>query len=378
MNQVRYHTTLPSNLKDQYAENDTVDFVMVAPSRKIIGGTVRLTGEIMLGTNLPTDYATTARFDPFTGAHSFVDNITTTTQLQGQIETISEYARWVSTKAQATLSKDDVCTNSVYLCEARCSNEGQSQFLLKGYVTADKITFDPNNIPATRKNLDFSLKLDFCLNNMMGDNLLPYAKTGDIRVSLQLPPTPKALFSYDTTANVSYKLKNLRLTFQSVVDDGKYEKQYQMQVKYNIKQSILSSFSNVSVKAPIVASAVVVSFLKQDYELDGDHNNCANMRPPAIDEIQFLWNDSTNQLITYTLDNQEEYIYNYLKALNTAVGANNCHSNTLASNSGFGLGLNFNMAVDLSQTVLSFNMRSAIQNTDPFSAYVYFIGMSAI
>jgi hypothetical protein len=102
------------------------------------------------------------------------------------------------------------------------------------------------------------------------------------------------------------------------------------------------------------------------------------MRPPAIDEIQFLWNDSTNQLITYTLDNQEEYIYNYLKALNVAVGANNCHSNTLASNSGFGLGLNFNMAVDLSQTVLSFNMRSAIQNTDPFSAYVYFIGMSAI
>jgi hypothetical protein len=229
--------------------------------------------------------------------------------------------------------------------------------------------------------LDFSLKLDFCLNNCIGNSLVPYAKTGDVRVKLTLARNISVLFGDPNIgAGLTYQLQNLRVVYQSLPDSGKYAPQYTMRVKTAIKTSLQSTYSTVSMKVPMVCDSFFATAILQSEENQALINGMQNERIPNVSELQIIWNDAMNQQITYAINNEEEILNNFIQAvnLNHIVGTNNCGLNTLASNNGWGIGLSFGQLVDLSKTKLGINLTSGITSGNPYVLYCFFSGILSI
>jgi hypothetical protein len=159
-----------------------------------------------------------------------------------------------------------------------------------------------------------------------------------------------------------------------VLDDGKRSK-YAMRVKYSLKQAILSSYSSISTKVPLVCNSFWITFMRKAQEDSALYNSMQNQRLPNVSKVEILWNDSFSQQFTYDINNEEEILTNFIKAISTVVGDNNASLQTLAANDSYGIGINFGQMVDLSKTKLAVNISSAVQSTDPYSAYMFFSGL---
>lgn len=373
MNDLRYSTSLPENQKASYGEFDTVDFKLSYINRKLIGGSIRLLADVAVSSN--TSLTETIAYDGFVGGHSFIDTISTTIQNAGQVENVRFYSRYVSSKAKATLNKDDLFS-SAYVCEGRCPSDKMASAMLKGMVAIGKDTAYTADFS---KPLDLAVKLDFCLNNMIGDNMLPYAKTGDIYVSITLPRNVSVLYGSEAIGGTkSYALSNLRLAYITVADDGKYSPKYNMRVRTDLKQSIQSTYANISTKVPIVADAFFATFIESAKENDVAYNSLANERLPLVSRLEYLWNDSFSQEYTYELDNDEQIVSNYIKAVGKAVGNNDANTNVLASNDGWGIGLSFGQFIDLSKSKIGINITSGVLSSNPYTCYMFFSGVMSM
>ena len=104
----------------------------------------------------------------------------------------------------------------------------------------------------------FSIKPHICLNSV--DAKLPYRRSGDIRVSLNLNRLAGALYGLDVDNQTTYKITNLQLTYSCYEDDGDNEAVV-LRTVMNIKQSVLSAFSNTASKVPAVVNSVSCSFM---------------------------------------------------------------------------------------------------------------------
>jgi hypothetical protein len=375
MNDLKYHLVEPQNTKDSYGENETIDFKTSANNRKLIGGTVRLLGNVSVSNNNLLN--TNVFYDAFTGSHSFIDNIKTTFSNTGQVENVDNYSRYVASKARASLTKNDLF-NSMYVCENRVPDNVMAKKLLKGVVMGNEQDAENLNDAHLVAPLDFALQLDFCLNNMIGDTLLPFNKTGDVLISIQTAAVVNALWgNQDVGIDTNYQLSNLRLVYQSVQDDGKYGK-YTMRVKSSIKQSIQSTNATVSTKVPVVADSFFMTFINQSHEGDKTYNSLACEKVPLFQRLEVAYNDNISQQYTYQIDNEEEVITNFIKAVQKVSSDNNASFSTLASNDSYGVGFNFNAFVDLSKTKLSVNLKSSINNNNPMLAYMFFNGLVTI
>ena len=380
MSAIRFHSVNPENLKSSYQEFDNIDFVLSALDRSFVMNSIRLNGEVIItyptGTNAILPLDAKVAYDGFVGSHCFIDRIDTSSDLYGNIENLSYYPRMQSSKAQAVLTKEDLF-NSIYVCENRVASEQLSNVLLKGMVDLDENT-NPYN-PDFTTPLSFSLKLDFCLNTPIGESMLPYAKTGDIRVKLTLARNLSVLFgNTNIGGSISYQLQNLRMTYESVPDTGKYAPQYTMRIKSALKTSIQSSFANISVKVPMVCDRFWATAILQGEEDNSAYNGMQNERIPNLTELQILWNDAMTQQLTYTLRSEEEILYNYIKAVGKQVGKNDAGLNTLSSNHGWGMGLLFGQLVDLSKTKLGLNITSSVSSGSPYSVYLFFSGVLSL
>lgn len=373
MNDLRYSIALPENQKPLYGEFDTVDFKLSYNNRKLVGGSIRLLADVAVVGN--TSLTETIAFDGFVGGHSFVDTISTSIQNVGQVENIRFYSRYISSKAKASLTKDDLFSSG-YVCEGRCPSDKMASSMLKGLVPIGKDTaFDI----AFTKPLDLAVKLDFCLNNMIGDNMLPYAKTGDIFVSLTLPRNVSVLYGSDTIgAGKNYTLSNLRISYITVADNGQYSPKYNMRIRTDLKQAIQSTYSNISTKVPIVADAFFATFIETAKENVTVYNSLANERLPLVSRLEFLWNDSFSQEYTYELDNEQEILTNYIKAVSKVVSDNNANTNVLASNDSWGIGLSFGQFIDLSKSKIGINITSGVLSSNPYTCYLFFSGVTSI
>jgi len=385
---VRYHSVNPENTKEIYQEFDNIDFLMSAENRSFVAGSFRLCGNVQMVwpttpnpvvpgvVYQPLDIKTA--YDGFTGSHCFVDRIDVSFQEAGNIENLSYYPRYQSCKAQATLAKEDLF-NSAYTAENRVPSEKLSNAMLKGMCDIAHVSDTTLNSSFVTP-LDFSLKLDFCLNNVINSAVVPYAKTGDLRLKLTLARNLSILFGDSRIGSeITYKLTNLRVLYQSVPDDGKYLPQYTMRVMTSIKSSMQSTYSNLSYKVPMVCDSFYATAILQSEEDNALVNGLQNERIPNVSELQIIWNDTMNQQITYSLVNEEEILNNFITAVKRSqVGSNNAGLNTLASNNGWGLGLNFGQLVDLSKTKLGLNIKSSISSGNPYVLYAFFSGILSI
>ena len=374
MNDLKYHTVPPQNAKTTYGQNETIDFKTSAFNRKLIGGSIRLLGDISVSSN--DALSKNVFYDGHTGLHCVIDSIKTSVSNVGQIENLDHYPRYVSSKAKASLTKHDLF-NSVYVCEGRVPDDVLAKKLLKGVID---VTDQGEASVATFKvaPLDFALKLDFCLNNVIGDNLLPFNKMGDIMISLQTSTVVNALWGdADLGVNTNYSLQNLRLIYSSVADDGKYGK-YTLKVKSSVKTSVQSNNATISTKVPMVADSFFMTFIQQNHEGSKLYNSLQCEKVPLFERLEVTYNDNMSQMFTYEIDNEEEVITNYIKAIQKVAGNNDASLSTLASNEAYGIGFNFGAYTDLSKTKLGINIKSAIQSDYPLVTYMFFNGVVSI
>jgi hypothetical protein len=361
---IRYHQSLPQNAKDFYSEYDTVDFQLTFENRNLVNSSIRIEADVDVYSAGTTKIAVTDKIyiDNQIGGHGFFSGITTELQSSSVIENITEYPRYVKMQSEASNSPEDVF-NSDKTCELRTPGRKITNSMLMGIVDdAGKIT------PANSRTIDFSIKPLFCLNQMSSD--LPYSKSGAVNISLKLNRNFSALFGSDVGVDSGYYLYNVKISFMSV-ETTNTTLPIQLKTLLSIKQNISSALANISTKIPAVCNAVSCSFQRQSRENTMSYNNHETERLPSVKQLQFLFNDSQQEYITYQIDDQEELLDRYLQSFSSD-GNNSISLNKLRSNKGWGIGLNFGDFIDLSKQKFNVQITSEVQSTDKYIMYMYF------
>jgi len=363
-----YHSVIPDNRAESYSSFKDVDFTLTFEGRKMLLNTIRFEGDLEVlidGQNRPGQNQF-IHFDKMTGAHSFINNIVTSFEGVGQIENMgSSYNRNVRMVSDATLTAED-CLEADKVCELRSSNENVSVSYCKGVVPL--LTSAIAGVNYT-KDADFSLKPLFCLNRATDGATLSTRKAQSVSVTVTLARVLDALFGKDVTNATTYAFKNVRMSFMSVPDDGKDEP-FSMTVVKCIKTSVLSNQSNLSVKPPSIVDSCYISFQRQSNEKSYYKNSLKTELLPELEELQFLYQNSTNTGITYIMDNQPEMIKRYIEALRSA-GHNNVNSRNLKDSNGFGVGISI-PGTDLTNKSFNIQIKSKADTATPFNAYIYF------
>ena len=93
--------------------------------------------------------------------------------------------------------------------------------------------------------------------------------------------------------------------------------------------------------------------------------------PPNVQEVQYLFNDSTNQYVQYAVDDYGEMQMDFLESLKSAGYSNVC-PDSLKGSSAMGLGLHFGQQVDLSRDKFSVQVKSDVSASNSFLMYLYF------
>ena len=367
---IRYHSVLPENTKDSYGEYDTVDFQLTFENRQLVSNSIRIEADLDVYSAGTTKLTAANRIyiDNQIGGHTFFSHITTELQSKGVVENLQEYPRYVRMLAEGSMSPDDVF-NSENVCELRTPGKKVTNALLMGIVDDnDKITAGDS-----RSN-DFAIKPIFALNQMSGD--LSYNKSGAVRVSVKLARNFSALYGPDMAAGSNYVIKNLRLSFMSTPDSGS-KSPIQMRTKLNIKQSVNSAVANISTKVPAVCNSVSCSFQRQSRENTMNFNNVETEVLPNVKELQFLFNDSQSQYITFQIKDQQELLKRYLQSLSDGK-SNRLSLLNLRANKGYGIGLDFRDFIDLSNQKFNVQLVSDVQSTDKYIMYMYFHSLLSI
>ena len=376
MDNVKYHSSLPENdIVGGFTELNNVDFILNADAgRSLILGSVRLEGDIIVRETGATPVGNTTRItmDNHVALHSVIENASTILSSSGSIENIDNYGRWAKMISTATSSQDDMHSSSA-LAELRAPDTRQTEYLLKAQQTKSANS-------TLELTPDFSLKPYICLNRKQQGSVIPFSKTGAIRIQLKLARNVAVLFGSDAgtgvTVDPSYLLQNLRMVYKTVpsgANDGA--------VMYKVSssnQKLESNNSSISTSVPAVVNSVSATFLSSTKENTFGANNYLCERPPDIQNIQMNYNDSSNAFQTFRLDNQQEIISNYLDSMRSA-GIHNAKLNNLDSNDCFGSGINFQDNIDFSSgNKFSMTIDSGINNSSSVIIFLYFHSSVAV
>ncbi len=367
---VLYHQVEPQATQDKYTAFDNVDFVInVGEGRRLLKNSVRVLGDLKINTTGSTRSVGNVGFDRVAGAHAFIDSCQVSSINQGLIENITNYGRWVSMAGHAAYDRNDM-VNSNLACELRASKQTITDFYGRGILTET----DGSGVAVLEEDADFSIKPICALNRMSGDDL-PSSKSGAITLTINLQRDRVALMGNAQVADSNYELRNLRVTYQSVADDGS-SSQTGMRTIYNIKSNILSGAASISANVPALCSSVVMSFCDTAVENQLNENSLALEEPQALTEVQYLFNDQTNSLITYVLEDRTEMLERFIDAMGVS-GHNQVSKDVFKSNEGFALGLDFDGLVDLSKNRFTVQLQTGANNS-PSNAYLYFSSQAVI
>jgi len=363
---LRYESIQPESVKDQYTEYDTLDFVITAPGRSLVSGSLRLDCDNLRvkkgGVNLTNQ---DIKLDSLVGGHVFIESITTDLRAQGNVENLTEYSRWAGMVSKATNGRDDMY-NASRACELKYADSKIITQVLRG-VAPKAVGTVVNN------DNDFSIRIHNLLNNVVSDEkAISLARVGgQIRISIRLARTANALYGTDHDVNVSYTLSGVRLSFQTVPDIINPGQEYVMRSVVTLKQNINSSFVNVASKVPASATGVSATFLEQSREGSYAYNNQALELIPNQSELQFLFNDSQNNAISYVINDRTEVLERFIESMRTA-GHSTAHLNLLNANQSYGVGLHFDDVIDLRGQKFNLQLQSGADNTNPYQIYMYF------
>tara|TARA_R110000868_G_scaffold294_3_gene2412 strand:- start:230 stop:1363 length:1134 start_codon:yes stop_codon:yes gene_type:complete len=365
--QLRYHSIQPQSIKTAYSEFDNLDFLIACgPGRSLVQNSVRILGDVKITSAANTRTTGGRLFDPRIGAHAFIESLQVTSANQGMLENIGQsYARYVGMAGVASLSDNDYL-NAKHICELKAINENVMVKYANGIA--------PQLATATAiiEDADFSIKPMCSLNKTSGGNV-PFNTTGTITLTLNLARQMSALYGQLQDAASGYELSNVRVTFNSM-PDSKSPQPLSMRTIHCVKSNILSGSATVSVNVNAVCDAVSISLLKQSNENQPQMNNYALEHIKDFNQIQYLFNDQTNSLVTYRISDQTEVLQRFVDSMYDS-GHNQVALSKIRGNNGWGMGLSFETQINLAQNTFTVELESGVGSgaaNEPYAIWFYF------
>lgn len=375
------HEVEPINAKStgEYEPFDNIDFTLDFNNRAVLMNSIKISGRFAprKGGNVITGADGVVLYDETIGAHTFFDTITSGTEQQGILETIQEYSRYVGMKSDTTVFETDSGSNLSSVVELKSYSRIRANINL---VTAETNVDTDANGGTTRKDLSFVITPDIVFNNAQGamnadDVRVSYTKTGSLRLSLRVARVNDVLYGTAVDNTFTYTLQDVKCQFLSMPDDNP-SNQVVTEVKANVKQSILSNNSNLSVRVPMVAKSFSASFLPIQ---DAGSLTANTRRRDAINDmetVQYLFNNNTMDLITYELKDRSEILRHYYTSMGSArKGQLNPPKNS--AKEGYGVGLEF-QPVDLTNNSFNIQLTSPSFSTENKLLIGYFRGILAL
>ena len=372
---IQYHSVQAMNDVGQGAgqtEFNTLSFELMADGRELVPGSLRIDFEVQMNETGTTRIAAADNifYDPKIGGHTFFSEFQTSVMSLGQIESISEYPRWVSTHFTATQDPTSVF-NAKYLAEGR-------QVHARATCSRLQQTCPDSNEGAGAVNLSdpsYSIAPLILFNRTVGASY-DFSSSGPIRIDANCQRNGMSVYGAKVDAATNYKLVNVRLRFSSRASSGSQGKMLANSV-VNVKSTVQSASSSVDVRVPAkMCSGVVINFLKTAEESDFVSNNNALVQFPQLDRLRFSFNDALNTFYSYTLDSRSDYVKKAIEALNDN-GMTSADASRVYANSGYIIGSNFESVLDLSQNKFKVELQSSAttlnQTVNQLNMYMYFL-----
>ena len=359
----RQHQVEPNNSQSSYSEYNQVDFTFSFAGRKMEANTVRLLADIELEN--VTNYSN-FKVDNFIGGHAFIQEVLTSTVQQGLVESLSSYGRYEGMLNKAVNSSDNLF-RSDQVCELKSMDSSTTGRLMKG---VEVLNTADGTVLATA-NADVSLKPNICINNVVGDQYISHNKTGDITVSIRLARNADFSFGSDNSGTTGYKLSNLRMTFNSVPDDGK-EGSHVLRTKVTLEQVVDSNFTSISAQVPAVCTGVSASMMTSARLGQPKLNNFEQNRIPDLNSLQFLFNNSESEYITYEITSNADATQRYLESW-AEISNNRANMEVLNANDAYGLGLDFQAPINLANQKWGLQLDATVNES--YMMYLYFHGL---
>lgn len=369
---IAYREIIPENYKSSYGEFDVVDFVAQFPQEMMNLNSIRLTGRVKVldenGAEITTEKVL---LDKLVGAHSFIEGIQTFVAGVSVENLGQDYPRMVKMLTSATERPSDM-NRAENVCELKAPSDGLAMAVLRGEQVAK------DNAGAVHKeDSDFSIKPVFCLNQVFSDRKnLSSSKVGDVRVSISLARNMSALYGLSVKSAYSYQLSDLRLCFTTYPDDMSAEP-ILFKRRMSLKQSFASNNAQLNFNVPMQVAKFYGSFQTQEHENKPQINNLQLERPYNIKELQYLWNNSTNEYISYQLRSNSEILERAIDAV-ADTGKNSASMGNLESNEAYLIGMNLDDYVDLSSNKMSVVINSDQPSGQPMLLYMFFEGVSKL
>tara|TARA_R110000824_G_scaffold6730_5_gene31067 strand:+ start:6370 stop:7509 length:1140 start_codon:yes stop_codon:yes gene_type:complete len=373
MSAVQLHRTLPESSSVAYKPYQTVDFLLDARGRKLIKNSIRIEFDAAVVTTVggaaTVTNADNIKLENAIGGHAFFDSFSCETEKKGVLQNLQNYSRHCNMVSRATLCPDDLLS-SQFVAEGRGPAEENGNYVLQ-YVSDNSYVAGQAEVAARQQPPAFSISPQICFNRQGGDDY-SFDKNGFIRVSMILSPTNQAVFGGAAAAK-DYTLANMALRYQTRADDGAQGAML-MKSYVNVVSSVQSTATTVSARVPSSqVNGVALSFIKQSNVNAVQPNSYQLESLPQWSTIEYLFNNTLQQYITYTIRDQSDAITKGLEALETA-GHASVSMKTLKANQGNIMGLSFNEYVDLSQQkfTINFKVDSDTITLAPMDVFMYF------
>ena len=383
-----YHSVNPENepSSGSFTEFSIADFILNFPSRKIVAGSVRITANVVATDTKVKSLATQNLYvDPLVGASAFFDTITTSLDKVGQVESIQDYGRFIKTIAQAKDSRTDMFKGSS-VCELKAPNANWSKAVLKGTSATRAVAAGAAaDGLIISDDAGFSIKPTICLNSAVGgDGTMSFRKTGSIRLTLRIARALAAVYgpsvstTSEATTSASISIKNMRVHFATVPDDGT-DSPMTMSNIVNIQSTIQSTFANISCQVPAVCRAVSATVIRTDRQNKGGLDNPLQCEVlPEFKTVEFIYNNTiNNSLVSYQISDYAELLERYVKSV-----SDSDHSQTsmweIKHNNGFGIGLTFDGLLDLRRQRFQIQIASSVSSSEPYAISLFFWGVQTI
>ena len=370
-NNLLYHEVQPSNDSSSFKEFNSIDWELLAPNRKLLKNSITIECTLKVTSNgaSPVAVDRVIQLDNKIGYHGIFESWNTSTAQVGIIENIQDYGRYVAMVSAATLDENDLL-NVRYQAEGRSLTEDGGRYALQPPRGRCKLGTPIEHLG----NHDVCVYPKIALNSIMGDDY-SFNKNGSIRITTNLARNNNFLFG-SGMAGSTYEISNVKLHYLSVPDDGK-QSMMMMNTVVSVKSAINSDSANLSFKVPAKScSGVVMSFIRQSHENADGLNSYALEKLPNINSVQYMFNSSTNQGISYVIEDDGELIKRGLAALSDA-GHSQVSASKYAVNDGYIIGDSFDDQLDLSQQKFSVQIKSEVPNisNEPLLAYLYFLNL---
>jgi len=374
MSNLQYHSQNPENANSAgYSEFQNLDFVVQISGRKLLKNSMRLVGDVVInvdGAGAAMADTTEMFVDNRVGHHSWFESFTCESS-QGILEHLNEYPRYCALATSATHSRNDFIS-------ALANAEGKNPCALAGRLVIQPVkSFNDTTaggITTFNTDASFAIQPKILFNRMLGAGDWSFDRMGYVRISTVLARSAKAMYGSAMVAATRYTLKNVRLEYQTIPDDGKSAPMLAHSY-VNIKSTINSTHHNLSAKVPAAAcNGVVVSYLEQSKENSLTANTLQLEQLPQPQELQYLFNNSMQKYLTYNMTDRREMVARGLDALSNG-GHQRVNGDSLAANDGYLTGLSFDEYISLESQRFNIQTRSAHSalSTSPLTQFCYFL-----